>query len=101
MQSITFAQPTLTTAQMTRQDQIDVSVNQATAAIVCCYLEHMNTAINKGIAGSTSASGGISPLPGVGLAGANQTGPADIAFLTTTELVSLINSVQGALRLIT
>jgi hypothetical protein len=46
MQSITFAAPTLSTAQMSSNDQIDILLNQATAAIVCCYLEHMNTAIN-------------------------------------------------------
>ena len=56
MQSITFATPTLTTAQMNRQDQIDILVNQATAAVVCCCLEHMNTAINKGIPGATSTT---------------------------------------------
>jgi len=83
MQSITFATPTLTTAQMTRQDQIDILVNQATAAVVCCYLEHMNTAINKGIPGATSTT---------------TTGTAaGTAFITTTELVTLINNVQGAL----
>ena len=81
MQSITFATPTLTTAQMNRQDQIDVLVNQATAAIVCCYLEHMNTAINKGIPGATSTT-----TPG-----------SATAFLTPAELVTLINNVQGAL----
>jgi hypothetical protein len=66
---------------MSSNDQIDILLNQATAAIVCCYLEHMNTAINKGISGATSTTGG----PGTG-------------FITTTELVSLINNVQGALR---
>ena len=74
MQSITFAVPTLTTTQMARQDQIDILVNQATAAIVCCYLEHMNAAIAKGdISSSTS-------------------------FTNPTELVALINDVQSALR---
>ena len=81
MQSITFATPTLTTAQMNRQDQIDILVNQAAAAVVCCYLEHLNTAIEKGIPGATTTGPGAS---GTG-------------FLTTTELVTLINNVQGAL----
>jgi hypothetical protein len=81
MQSITFATPTLTTTQMTRQDQIDISVNQAAAVVVCCYLEHLNTAIQKGIPGATQAGPGSSGT----------------AFLTTTELVTLINNVQGAL----
>jgi len=80
MQSITFATPTLTTTQMSKQDQIDILVNQATAAVVCCYLEHMKPAINKGIPGAVSTAG-----------------PQGTAFLTTTELVTLINNVQGAL----
>ena len=42
MDKVTFALPTLATAEMSRQDQIDLIVNQATAAIVCKYLEHMN-----------------------------------------------------------
>ena len=82
MQSITFAVPTLTTAQMARQDQIDILVNQATAAVVCCYLEHMNAAINKGISGATTTS----------------TVGSNIGFISTTELVGLINDVQSALR---
>ena len=73
MQSITFAVPTLATAAMSRQDQIDIVVNQATAAIVCCYLEHMNTAINK--AGITAGT-----------------------LIDTTELITLVNTVQSALR---
>lgn len=83
MQSITFAVPTLSTASMARQDQIDIVVNQATAAIVCCYLEHMNAAIEKGISGATAASGGGSS-----------------GFIDTGELVNLVNSVQTALRTI-
>lgn len=95
MQSITFAVPTLATAQMARQDQIDVQVNQATAAIVCCYLEHMNTAINKGLAGATVASNTTNPAGGGAAAIANSVG-----FITIAELVGLINDVQGALRTI-
>jgi hypothetical protein len=94
MQSITFAVPALATAQMTRQDQIDILVNQATAAIVCCYLEHMNAAITKGITGATTT--GAVPIPGT----ASSTTAGATAFLTTTELVGLINDVQGALRTI-
>jgi len=82
MQSITFAVPTLTTAQMARQDQIDILVNQATAAVVCCYLEHMNAAINKGISGATTTS----------IVGSST------GFISTSELVGLINDVQSALR---
>lgn len=84
MQSITFATPTLATAQMNRQDQIDILVNQAAAAVVCCYLEHLNTAIEKGIPGATATT--------------TSTGASQAGFLTTTELVTLINDVQGALR---
>jgi hypothetical protein len=83
MQSITFALPTLTAAQMARQDQIDITVNQATAAIVCCYLEHMSAAITKGIPGATATSS----TSGTG-------------FIEMAELPTLINSVQTALRLV-
>lgn len=73
MQSITFAVPTLTTAQMARQDQIDIVVNQAAAAIVCAWLEHITAAMNKG-----TFSG----------------------FVSSTTLVSTLNEVQGALHTI-
>jgi tRNA C32,U32 (ribose-2'-O)-methylase TrmJ len=76
MESVTFAVPSLGTADMARQDQIDIVVNQAAAAIVCCYLEHMNTAIEKADTFSTASA----------------------QFLSTTELTALINSVQQALR---
>ena len=89
MQSITFAVPALTTAQMAMQDQIDILVNQATAAIVCCYLEHMNAAINKGI---TGAAAGVTSTGGQG--------SSTSGFITTPELVARINDVQGALRLV-
>jgi len=61
---------------MSRQDQIDAMVNQATAAIICSYLEHMNTALNKDLTTATTGT----------------------AFITESELGSLINTVQGALR---
>ena len=96
MQSITFAAPTLATAQMGTQDQIDIGVNQATAAIVCCYLEHMNTAITKGIAGATVASNTTNPAGG----GASSIA-ASVGFISTAELITLINNVQGALRTVT
>lgn len=48
MQGIRFAAPTLPTAQMARQDQIDMIVNQAAAVIVCAWLEHITAAMNKG-----------------------------------------------------
>ena len=73
MQSITFAMPTLSTTQMSRQDQIDIVVNQAAAAIVCAWIEHVTAAMNKGNFGG---------------------------FLTEASLVSTINDVQVALRTI-
>ena len=94
MQSIKFAVPTLATAEMARQDQIDIVVNQA-AAIVCCYLEHRNTAINQGIRGATVASD-VTNTAGGGAA----TIAASKGFISQAELVTLINSVQGALRTI-
>ena len=77
MQSITFALPTLGTAAMSRADQVDVSLDQATAAIVCCYLDHLNALI-------------ASITPGAPV-------PAGF-FHTQAELVTLVNDVQGALR---
>ena len=90
MQSITFAAPTLATAAMARQDQIDILVNQATTAIVCCYLEHMNTAINKGLTGATLATDATE---------VNRAALA-VGFISQAELVTLINNVQTALRLV-
>ena len=75
---------------MARQDQIDILVNQATTAIVCCYLEHMNTAINKGIPGATGASDATQPPY-------NQ---ASVGFINRAELATLINNVQTALQLV-
>jgi hypothetical protein len=68
MNSITFAMPTLATSAMSVTDQLVVTANQAAAAIVCCYLEHCNAAINKGIPGAA--------------------GTRDTAFLTQSELGS-------------
>lgn len=78
MQSITFALPTLAAAGMPRNEQGDLLLNQATAAIVCSYLEHMNAAISKGIIGATA--------------------DAQSGFISMAELPILINNVQGALR---
>ncbi|MDJ0599825.1 MAG: hypothetical protein QNJ37_13395 [Crocosphaera sp.] len=76
MQGITFATPSLETSAMPKQDQIDVMVNQATASIVCSYLEHMNKALEKDVSKSESGA----------------------AFITPSELASLINTVQSALK---
>ncbi len=90
MEGFNFSMPTVGIAAMSRQDQIDVTVNQATAAIVCCYLEHCNTAINRGIPGATTTSGG--PIPSTaGYA-------TSVGFIDKTELFELINGVQTALR---
>lgn len=78
MQGITFAVPVLATAQMSKQDQIDVGVNQATAVIICCYLEHMNAAIANFGEGEVSSTA--------------------VRFIDTAELVALVNSVQTALK---
>ena len=80
MQSITFALPTLATGSMSKADQVDVLLNQATAAIVCCYLEHINILVDKVPPGSTSTPTGTFQI------------------ITQAELVSLINDVQLALR---
>ena len=74
MESVTFSTPTLATASMTKADQADLMLNQAAAVIVCCYLEHMNTALNNGVGGSGAS------------------------FINPTELVTLIDGVQGALK---
>ncbi len=79
MEKVNFALPTLATAEMAKQDQIDLIVNQATAAIVCCYLEHMNAVIQAVPPGATNLG-------------------AYLQVITSGELVSLINDVQGALK---
>ena len=79
MDQVTFAMPVSST--MSRQDQIDLLVNQAAAVIISNYLLHLNTVINKA---------------------ATLTYPyfANEAILSPPELVTLINDVQGALRTI-
>lgn len=83
MQSITFAVPTQSTAAMSRQDQIDLVANQAAAAIICCYLEHMNAVIAA--LPPTNIQAGVGAFTQV---------------LSTAELITLINDVQAALRTI-
>jgi hypothetical protein len=79
MQGFTFALPTVPTGQMSKQDQMDILLNQATATIVCCYLEHMNAAIAKGLTDPGDNSGGK-------------------AFFNRAALVNLIGKVKGALQ---
>jgi len=70
-----FALPQIGSTQMNRDDQGALLVNQATAAIVCSYLEHVTQIhINLGL-NSTSAFA-ISP----------------------SELPALINDIQDALK---
>jgi hypothetical protein len=76
MQGITFSTPSLATSAMSKQDQIDILLNQATAVIVCSYLEHMNKALDKDVSRSDTGS----------------------AFITPSELTSLIKDVRLALR---
>jgi hypothetical protein len=78
MQNITFTLPTVATAGMSASDQRDVLLNQATAVIVAEYLGHMNAAIAKGLL-----------PPG---------GPNPNSFISPSELVTLINDVQGAVK---
>ena len=75
MDGVKFALPTLATGSMSKADQVDVLLNQATAVIICCYLEHMNKAMEKDI-GTTNG----------------------VNFINTTELVTLIDNVQAALK---
>ena len=78
MQQVTFSVPTLATAQMPTQDQINATVNQAAAVIICAYLEHLNKLTEVVPPGSQSA--------------------ANISIMGATELISLINDVQAALK---
>ena len=66
-----FALPTLSAADMPRDDQAALVVNQATAVIVAAYLEHASAVVASG----NSA--------------------ADVE---STSLIAIINQVQEALR---
>lgn len=78
MQSISYALPTINT--ISKQDQIDLLVVQATGAIVSAYIEHLNVGIQKGLRGFEDIN-----AQGV---------------LNTDEIINLVNSVQVALRTI-
>jgi hypothetical protein len=78
MQQVSFSLPTLATAQMPTQDQINVTVNQATAVIVSAYLEHLNK-LTEVLTPSTQSS-------------------ASLSVVSPAELISLINDIQTALR---
>ncbi len=66
-----FALPTLSSGDMSKDDQAALVVNQATAVIVAAYLEHASAVVASG-----------------------QTG-FDIE---STNLIAIINNVQTALR---
>ncbi len=74
-----FTLPQIGSTQMSRDDQGALLVNQATAAIVCSYLEHAakiyELEIQRG-----------------------DTTPSSSYAFRQTDLISLINSVQGALK---
>lgn len=76
MEGFTFATPSLASSAMSKQDQLDILLNQSTAVIVCSYLEHMNKALDKEVSKSDTGS----------------------AFITPSELTSLIKEIQLALR---
>jgi hypothetical protein len=78
MESVSFTLPTIGTAAMTAQDQINVTVNQATAVIVAAYLDHLNKLSAVVAPGSQSS--------------------ANLSVASQAELVSLVNEVQTALR---
>jgi hypothetical protein len=71
--TVAFALPTLSSSDMTKDDQGALIVNQATAAIVAAWLEHATAMVQNG-----SSSGAFT--------------------VTRAELVSLVNDVQEALR---
>jgi hypothetical protein len=85
MQISTFALPTLGTDVMSTSDQADLLLNQATAAIVCGYLEHINALV-----------GAVPPITAGPPPGGLFTNNSQ-AF-SPEELVQLINEVQVALR---
>ena len=78
MDQVSFSLPTLASAAMPMQDQINVSVNQAAAIVVTAYLEHLDNLSRVIPPGSQNS--------------ANQ------SVASQAELVSLINDVQTALK---
>jgi hypothetical protein len=75
MEKLTFALPTIGSADMSKADQGDLIVNQATALIVSAWLSHATALIQK------DTDKFIGPWS-----------------VDSAELVNLINSVQGALK---
>ena len=71
--TVAFALPTLSSSDMSKDDQGALIVNQATAAIVSAWLEHATAVVQAG-----SQSGSF--------------------HVERTELITLVNDVQEALR---
>lgn len=78
MQQVSFALPTLGTAAIPTQDQINILVNQSAAIVVASYLAHLDNLSRVVAPGSQSS--------------------ANLSVASVPELVTLINEVQTALR---
>ena len=76
-----FALPTIGTNEMSRNDQGALIVNQATAAIVSAHLNHTTESLKAMIASNDYSAASLSGMR-----------------ISESELVDLINSVQGALK---
>jgi hypothetical protein len=85
MEELHFALPTLATTAMSRADQSDLLLNQATAIIVSAWLDHANAVLAHHVAANLPTGG--THIRGEWL-------------LTRAELPPLIDSVQAALRTI-
>ena len=80
-----FALPSIGTDAMSRNDQGALIVNQATAAIVSAYLKYAadvyDSTVNTGNLASNTIRGRIEEM-----------------LITASELTSLVDNVQSALR---
>ena len=87
--STNFVLPTIGSADMSKDDQGALLVNQATAVIVSAWLQHAQWAHDQLISA------------GCGVRTPNQPGgvdwPTDYR-ITQNELISLINDIQDALK---
>ena len=72
--SVAFALPTVSSADMSRDDQGALIVNQATAVIVAAWLEHATALTQSDTAGLTDLT------------------------VSHQQLVTVVNDVQDALR---
>jgi hypothetical protein len=86
MDTINFALPQISSADMSKDEQGALIVNQATAAIVSAWLEHANVVINRYDWASSAGEKGSTVY-------------WDCPFVVKPEeLVSLINNVQDSLK---